>query len=145
MNPRDAYDRLRRECFELDLIGSTAATLGWDELTQMPPKGTAHRAEQTAFLSKLAHERQTSPRIGEMIATIEGSDLMADGDVAANVRGVRRWYDRARKLPPSLVEAMAKHAVLSQEVWVAARKASDFAAFAPSLTRAARGRRPGRQ
>lgn len=135
MNPRDAYDRLRRECFELNLISSTAATLGWDELTQMPPKGTAHRAEQNAFLSKLAHERQTSAWVGELITTIEDSDLMSDGDVAANVRGVRRSYDRALKLPPSLVEALAKHAVLSQEAWVAARKASDFQSFAPWLTK----------
>lgn len=133
MTPRDAYDRLRHECFELNLIRSTAGVLGWDEQTQLPAKGTPHRAEQNAFLGKLAHERLTSARVGEMLVTIADSDLMSDPDVAANVRGVRRSFERATKVPPSLVEAMAKHEVLAHEAWVAAHKASDFAAFAPWL------------
>lgn len=135
MNPRDAYDALMRECFELDLIRSTAATLGWDEQTQLPPKATPHRAEQNAFLSKLAHERFTSPQIGELLSAIEASDLVADldSDAAANARELRRSYDRATKLPAELVEAIAKHEVLSQNAWVEARKNSDFPAFAPWL------------
>jgi carboxypeptidase Taq len=36
-------------------------------------------------------------------------------------------------MPASLVEAQAKHVVLSQQAWVEARKASDFDAFAPWL------------
>ena len=133
MTPRDAYEQLQRDCFELDLIRSTASTLGWDEQTQLPARGTPHRAEQLAFLGKLAHERFTSPRIGELIATVGASDLVNDGDVAANVGELRRAFDRATKMPSTLVEAQAKHVVLAQQAWVEARKASDFKSFAPWL------------
>lgn len=133
MTPRDAYDALKRECFELDLIRSTASTLGWDEQTQLPARGTPHRAEQLAFLGKLSHERFTSPRVDELLATVAASDLASDGDVAANVRELRRAFDRATKVPGTLVEAQAKHVVLAHQAWVEARKASDFASFAPWL------------
>jgi carboxypeptidase Taq len=110
--------------------------LNWDQETYMPPAGAAHRAEQQSALAALIHERRTSPRLGELIATCE-ADLKLTGDpasvTAAAVREYRREYDLATKLPADLVAEMAKTASQSQEVWKEARAKSDFALFAPWL------------
>jgi carboxypeptidase Taq len=51
------------------------------------------------------------------------------------VRQARRTYDHATKLPRSLVEEMARVEAGSFEAWRRAREKSDFAAFAPWLSR----------
>ena len=101
----------------------------------MPQRGAELRSGQSALLARTTHERFTSPRIGEMLAAVEGSNLMADplGEAAVNVHETRRSYDRASKLPASLVEEMARTAVLSQQAWVDARKKSEYGTFAPWL------------
>src|SRR2546423_7762510 len=129
------YAELIKNLREIGLLGSVASVLHWDERTQMPTKGTEHRANQLSLLSRMAHEQFTAPKVGQLIAAVESSDAMKDrdSDTAVNVRETRRAYDRATKLPPSLVEEMAKTEILSQSTWVEARKKSDYAAFEPWL------------
>ena len=62
--PRTSYDALLTELREIALLGSVCSLLRWDEQTQMPPKGAAHRASQVSLLARLVHERFTAPRIG---------------------------------------------------------------------------------
>jgi carboxypeptidase Taq len=126
---------LIRRVREAALLESCAGVLGWDERTYMPRQGSAHRAEQMALLARLGHEMFTAPQIGELLAAVENSPLVqdADSETAANVREVRRQYDRAVKLPNSLVEELARVTTRAQQVWQEAREASDFNAFAPWL------------
>ena len=133
----DAYDALITELRELALLGSISSALGWDEQTHLPPKGADHRANQISYLAAMQHRRFTSPRIGELLQAVESSDLVkhSDSDIAVNVRETRRNYDKARKLPESLVEEMSRHSVLSQQAWTEARKRADFPAFVPYLER----------
>src|SRR5438477_4171719 len=107
--PEQAYAEVLRRIKDWTLLGSCASVLSWDEQTYMPPQGSAHRAEQMALLARLAHEMLTVPVIGELLAEVEGSALVRDGDTpaAANVREIRRAYNRAVKLPPALVEELA--------------------------------------
>lgn len=135
MNPQTAYDALKKELFELAIINSTNALIGWDENTHLPEKGTAWRAEQAAYFGKMSHERFTRKEIGDLISAVEGSDLAKDGasDIGANIRELRRSYNRATKLPSSLVEEMAKHNVLAQKAWEEARKNKTYPTFASSL------------
>src|SRR5205085_1656780 len=56
-----------------------------------------------------------------------------ESDAAVNVRETRRTYDRARKLPSSLVEELSRTSVLAQQAWGEARKASDYPKFRPWL------------
>ncbi|GIW88378.1 MAG: thermostable carboxypeptidase 1 [Isosphaeraceae bacterium] len=135
MSPHEAYEELVRRSRERSLLGSCAALLGWDEQTYMPCGGAEHRAAQLALLAGLTHERAIDPRIGELLAIVEGSPLVADpeSDAAANVREWRRDYDRATKLPKTLVEELAHATSLGQQVWVEARGAADFGRFQPAL------------
>jgi carboxypeptidase Taq len=137
MDHGQAYTELIRRVREAALLESCASVLGWDERTYMPRQGSAHRAEQMALLARLCHEMFTAPQVGELLAAVEGSPLVKDtaGEAAANVREVRRQYDRAVKLPNELVEELARVTTRAQQVWQEARAASDFPAFAPWLER----------
>ena len=110
MNAESAYDELLRRSREKSVLASCAEMLAWDEVTYMPPAGAAHRAAQLALLAGLIHERGADPRIGELLAVVEASDIVSDLDSipAANVRELRRLYDWDAKLPRRLVEEMAR-------------------------------------
>jgi carboxypeptidase Taq len=133
MQPRAAYDELARRAKEEALLASCAALLGWDEETYMPKAGVAHRANQQALLAGLLHDRATDPRLGELLAAVEGSDLVADPDSpeAVNVREMRRLYDRATRLPRPLVEELARVTSLAQREWLVARENGDWSLFRP--------------
>ena len=121
-----------KETCTLDSIGSL---LGWDEQVMLRPAGTEHRAEQMSLIARLSHERFTSARTGDLIdalAQATASDP-PDADGPTIARETRRQYDRAVKLPVELVEALSRAAVMGHAAWVAARKASNFADFAPHL------------
>jgi carboxypeptidase Taq len=135
MTAQEAYDALQKEAREISLLYSTMSALHWDEQTYMPRKGSSLRAEQISYLSGLAHERLTSTRIGDLLSTIESSDLVGNGnsETAANIREIRHTYNRQTKLPKSLVEEINKTTSLAHQDWAKARKDSDFKRFTPWL------------
>src|SRR5437016_7948976 len=100
----DAYQELITTLREIALLGSVGSVLGWDERVNLPTKGTEHRGNQMGLISRMVHEKFTSPRVGELLASIEGSELVKerDGDAAVNARETRRSYDRAVKVPTAL-------------------------------------------
>jgi carboxypeptidase Taq len=135
MTPADGYPELVRRSKALAVLNSCAATLAWDQQTYMPAAGAGLRGEQMALLAALAHRKLTDPKVGELLAAVEGSDLVADpeSDAAANVRELRRGYDRATKIPQALVEELARVTTAAQQAWEHAKKANDFPAFRPHL------------
>ncbi len=135
MTPEQAYQSLLARFREIVLISSSNSVLRWDQEVNMPPAGAKWRAEQSSFLSGLSHRKATAPEIGELLAIVEASDLMADplSDVAVNVREWRHDYDLAVKLPNEFVEKFSRTASLAQHVWAQAREASDFSIYAPKL------------
>ena len=104
MNAQQAYDELIRRCKEASVLHSCADVLGWDERTHMPPKGSAHRAEQMALLARLCHEKATAPLLGELLAEIERSQVVyreIDGfgdnaQIGGLVHGNSFGFDRRR-------------------------------------------------
>jgi len=135
MTAQDAYSELIQKLKKIATLGSCGSVLGWEERTYMPRGGSEHRAAQLSLLAGMEHEMSVDPRIGELLAAIEGSDLVKDPDSpeAANIREIRFRYDRDTKLPTDLVEEKAKVTTLAQGKWVEARKKSDFKAFLPWL------------
>jgi carboxypeptidase Taq len=132
-----AYDELLRRMREETLLTTVEALLDWDEETYMPAGGVEHRSEQLALVAGLLHERGTDPRLGELLAAVEQSDLAADpgSPAAVNVRELRREYDRFVRLPRTLVQDVARTTALAQKAWAAARAAADFERFRPWLER----------
>jgi carboxypeptidase Taq len=133
--PDEAYAELIRRIKAISLLGSCGSLLHWDHQTYMPPKGAAHRADQLALIAGLTHEQFTAAVIGELLSHAEERVLTDEPASVAlvNVREIRRAYDRATRVPPALVEELARTSALAHDVWVDARKASDFERFRPWL------------
>src|SRR5439155_7704120 len=95
----------------------------------------AHRAEQMALLAGLQHDRATDPRLGELLAAVEGSPLLADplSAEAVNVREIGRAYVRNTRLPRPLVKELARVTSLAQQQWEIARQRADHEIFHPWL------------
>ena len=129
----DAYQKLLERAREVYLLHSAAGTLQWDAETYLPPKAVPFRAEQLSFLEARAHLLATDRQVGDWIKACEDHGFPGDSDEAANVREWRREYDRATKLPVSLVEEFERTCALARDEWKRARRDSDFAAFAPYL------------
>lgn len=135
--PRATFDRLADHYRQIALLTSIESMLGWDERCLLPPAGGDYRAEQMTLLAGMVHKRLTEPWIGDALGELAGTDLAADpaSDTGASIRQWKRQYDRKVKLPQALVEELARIGVLGQQVWEKARRDSDFAAFAPILTK----------
>src|SRR3954454_24035235 len=135
MTSHQAYDHLITEMRQIGTLRTVGAVLDWDEQTQMPANGTDLRADQAGLIDRMTHERFTSPRIGEWLAAVEQSDLVGDpeSDAAANVREIRRDYDRATKLTPDLAEELSRTSVLAQQAWKQARAKKRFPTSEPWL------------
>ncbi len=132
----NAHTELLRLLRETAALRSAVNLLGWDQETMMPPRAVGARAEAMALASRLAHEQATDPRLGDLLADCEtNSDLMGDATTAANLREIRRDYDRACKLPGELVAEMKKTSSMALAAWKAARRDDDFAAFEPWLAK----------
>jgi carboxypeptidase Taq len=118
---------------ELAVIDSSASVLGWDQETCLPPAAARHRASQLAWLSARSHELATSDVWKSALESAEQADPVDDATHTANLRELRREFDRATKLPTALVTRATEATSLAKHAWAAAREASDFPAFAPHL------------
>ncbi|MEE9555022.1 MAG: carboxypeptidase M32 [candidate division Zixibacteria bacterium] len=126
---KELYDLTK----EITVLNSCQAILDWDERTYMPPNGSENRANQAALLAGMVHDKFTSPRIGEIINELiyAGIDPEADNVDSANLREIKRAYDKAVKVPKSLVEELSRTITMGQRAWQEAREKSDFPAFQP--------------
>ena len=66
-----AYAQLRDRLAELHDLDRARAVLAWDERTMMPAGAAAARADQVTTLTRLRHERMTSPELGHLLDQIE--------------------------------------------------------------------------
>ena len=108
--------------------------LGWDQETYLPPAAAAHRARQLSWLSAKAHELATSASWQGALEEAEAGADAADFTWCANLREMRRTFDRATKLPVALVAREAAACSLAKHAWAEARGRADFASFAPHLS-----------
>ena len=115
------------------VIGSVEALAGWDQETYLPPAAAAYRAGQLAWLSATAHELATSDVWRRALEEAEAAAAGSDFTHRANLRELRRAFDRATKLPVALVAREAQASSLAKHAWAEARGRADFAGFAPHL------------
>ena len=130
----DHYTTLTRRLRETATLGMVGELVAWDQETMMPRSAAPFRAEELAVVSSLVHEKATDPAVGDLIAACEAdATLIADAAVAANLRDIRRDYDRARTLPTALVAEISETSSLAMEAWKLARENNAFGDFAPWL------------
>ncbi len=131
MNTLDVWNAVKNELREVALLYGAGAALGWDQQTYMPPGAGAQRGEQLALLSRLVHERLSSPKLGRWLEELDGA--LDDPTARRAVELLRRDYERTVKIPADLVEHTARASALGFQRWLEAKEARDFSIFAPSL------------
>jgi len=133
MEPK--FLELKTRLAEMHDLNKTAALLSWDQQTHMPPKGSAVRAEQRSTLSRLIHDKSTSDELGRLLDDLRPYEesLPYDSDEASLIRVARSDYEKARRVPTDLQAEMTRARALAMDVWVEARKKSDYALFLPHL------------
>ncbi len=130
----DHYQQFLKYVRDVSLAQSIEAVLDWDQETYMPPRAAPTRAAQAAWIAGVAHERFTSDAFGKLLQQAERG-VHGDADAQVNLREVRRLFDRAVRLPTTLVQEIASCTALAKEAWGAARSQARFALFAPHLER----------
>ena len=118
---------------ELAIIQSSAAVIGWDQETYLPPAAAKYRAQQLAWLSSRAHEFGTSDAWKNDLEAAEAADDGTDSKLTANLREMRRDFDLGAKLSVELVARDSMANSLGKQAWADARERSDFSTFAPHL------------
>ncbi len=135
VRPPKAYARLVELLAEVANLKHVGSLLFWDQQTMMPKGGAQARGGQMAALSKVRHEKFTSPEIGRLLEELKAyeASLPYASDEASTIRVARREYDKATKLPPDLVVRMSRAATDGFAAWLAAREAKDYGIFRPAL------------
>jgi carboxypeptidase Taq len=128
-------DELKRRMARLSDLKYASSLANWDQQTKMPARGAASRADVLATLAELRHREFTDADTGRLLEAAAGELNGADPDAddARLVESVRRHWEKARRVPDSLTAEIARAGSRGQQVWIAARRASDFPAFQPAL------------
>ena len=124
-----AFDDLMAYSRDTAALGQIAGRLGWDQETMMPRGAGPQRGLEMAALEAVLHARKSNPRVGDWLSAAEAPD--ASGQ--AQLREIRRAYDRAVKVPSDLAKTLAQKTSEAQGIWAQSRADEDVAAFLPTL------------
>ncbi|WP_170402812.1 carboxypeptidase M32 [Ruegeria arenilitoris] len=114
---------------ETSALAQIAGRLGWDQETVMPRGAANQRAEEMAAIEAVLHARRSDPRVAEWL-----ENAHADTEVGqAQLREIRRTFERTVKVPADLATAIARVTSAAQGKWAQARADEDVAAFLPVL------------
>ncbi|MBF9050515.1 carboxypeptidase M32 [Roseobacter sp. HKCCD9010] len=124
-----AMDDLTAFQRQTEALAQVMGRLSWDQETMMPEGAVAQRGEELAALEGVLHSRRVDARVADWLAAAK-PETEAD---AAQIRLIRRAYDRAAKVPAELSAAIVRATALAHRVWAEARANEDVASFLPVL------------
>lgn len=126
-----AYDDLMAFNRETEALSQVAGRLGWDQETMMPRGAAPQRGEEMAAMESVLHSRRMDPRVADWLEGIDEKTLDTVGN--ANLRHIRRDFERANKVPAALATRIARVTSEAQGIWAEARAADAYNDFAPTL------------
>ena len=122
-----AYDALTETYARLHRLSHLQALASWDQAAKMPPKGNAARAAAVAEMAALMHRMRTEPALA---ATLERAEQEALSEMQrANLREIRRDWQRANALPDALVQRRQLAGLRCEHAWRTQRPANDWQGF----------------
>ncbi len=116
---------------EMTILGHIGALLHWDQDTYMPKQGIQARAEQSAHLSKLLHEKITADEFYHAVERLRKKKLSNEHTIM--IKKLHKQIIKSRKIPPAFVEELSKTVSLAQAAWMQARQKKDYNIFEPHL------------
>ncbi|WP_417743674.1 carboxypeptidase M32 [Salipiger sp.] len=126
-----AFETLMAFQRETGALAQVAGRLNWDQETIMPPGAGEQRSDEIAAMESVLHARRTDPRVGAWLEEIDAGSLDEEG--RAQLRHIRRAYERSLRVPAKLASDLARLTSRAHQVWAEARADDNFAAFAPVL------------
>jgi carboxypeptidase Taq len=135
MTENRKLDRLKELLAEVDDLRKAATLLFWDQRVMMPAGGAEARADASATVGRLSHEKFVSKEIGALLDELNEDDYDYDSFEASLIRVTRRDYDKAVRVPPELTGEMRRSSALALAAWGPAKANSDFSALLPHLDR----------
>ncbi len=136
-----ARDIILKELLEASHLQGVEALLGWDQETYMPEGAGAARSEQVAYITTLMHSKLVGDPLKDALEELidlqtgELRIMTLNDQETRQLKEIWRDYRQEATLPADFVSELAKHASVSQQAWVRARKDNDFTFFEPFLTR----------
>jgi len=126
-----------KEQKELSTYGGIGALLGWDQMTYMPKQGAQERAEQTALISKLAHEKVIADPFYNAVTKLAKKSVVSTLEEPYQhvVTRLKKDLEKARKVPSSYVEKSARITTMAYQAWEQAREHNQYAHFGPHLSK----------
>lgn len=124
-----AFDDLMAWQRDTTALAQVAGRLGWDQETMMPRGAAAQRGLEMAAMEAVLHGRRSAPQVGDWLDSAEAGNAVEK----AQIREIRRAYERANKVPADLAKRIAQVTSEAQGKWAAARAAEDVGAFLPVL------------
>lgn len=137
----NAFQHLCDHHVEAAHLSSAMSLLSWDQEVMIPAGGNAMRAQTLAALSGMHHNKI----VGDVLDALkrvedEGLDKL-DPWQLRNYKAIKQQLDKSVKLPVAHVVELGRVRGEALTIWTAARKARDFAQFAPILGEIVRLRR----
>ncbi|MEM4259018.1 MAG: carboxypeptidase M32 [Candidatus Thermoplasmatota archaeon] len=132
---KESLEYVYKEQKELSIYSGIGALLGWDQMTYMPSDGSSDRAEQTALISRLAHEKTTADALYDHVRKLNETITFAqlkEHDKLVVTR-LKKDLEKTRKIPSAFIEKISKTTTLAYQAWEEARAKKNFYHFAPHL------------
>ncbi len=132
---KEKLEQLKKLLAEVHDLYSTAALLGWDQQTYMPPAGAEGRGHQLSTISTLAHTKFTSEEVGRLLEELKGpaAESDPDSDEARLIKVAARQYEKDTKVPSEWVAEFAQVTSMAHQAWQQARAENNFHKFQPYL------------
>lgn len=124
-----AYQELMAFQRTTEALSGVAGRLGWDQETMMAEGSAPQRAEEHAAMASVLHARRVDPRVGDWLANAEPAIEVE----TANLRLIRKSFERTAKVPAKLAEELAITTSLAHRIWANARAEEDVASYLPVL------------
>ena len=126
---------LQRRLTEVAHLSFIDGIVGWDQEVNMPEKGADVRAQASAELSSIIHNKFIAIDHDGLLSRLHTAVLAKKlkGKDAVVVEETWRSYERERKLPEALVRELAEVTSRAQIAWAQARAQNDFKRFLPYL------------
>ena len=129
MRSEDAFNELMQFQRDTEALMSIAGRLGWDQETMMPRGSSDQRATEQAALVRVVHKRNTDSRIADWLNQIHPDNETE----AANIRLIKRGYERDCRVPAELNASIAGVTSKAHGIWASARQNENVSEFLPIL------------
>ncbi len=129
----ERFLKLKEQLSGILNMHAVLALLQWDEEVYMPPRGAEARAQHLKTVSKIVHQLETDPSLGDELTYFYEQRNELEFDDRRMIEEALYDYQRSVKIPELWVGKFAEARSKAYHDWVEAREKSDFSIFSSSL------------